>query len=77
VACPKLDHNQESYVEKLAAMIDLSELNTLTILIMEVPCCGGLISIAQAALALAKRKIPLKKMVLSLQGELIAEEWVM
>lgn len=77
IACPKLDHGQESYVEKLAAMIQQSQINTLSVLIMEVPCCGGLISIAQAAMALSERKIPIKKMVLSLQGEILSEDWIM
>lgn len=76
VACPKLDQGQESYVEKLTAMIDQAQINTMTVLMMEVPCCGGLLAIAQAALSAAERKIPLKKAVLSLEGELLQEEWV-
>jgi len=76
IACPKLDQGQESYVEKLIGLIDQAQINTLTVLIMEVPCCGGLLAMAQTAQAMAKRKIPLKKMVLSIEGELLKEEWV-
>ena len=76
VACPKLDSNIESYIEKLTAMIDEAEINTITVLMMEVPCCGGLLSIAGKAAANAKRKVPLKKMVVSIRGELLSEEWV-
>jgi len=76
IACPKLDNGQESYVEKLIGLIDQAQINTLSVLIMEVPCCGGLLAMAQTAQAMAKRKIPLKKMVMSIEGELISEEWV-
>ncbi len=76
IACPKLDTNKEVYIDKLVAMIDNSKINTLTVMIMEVPCCGGLLQIAQTALQKASRKIPLKLIVVSLQGEVINEEWV-
>lgn len=75
IACPKLDSGRESYIEKLTAMIDYSNINTLTIVMMEVPCCGGLLQLAQQALAQAKRKIPVKKVVISLKGEILQEEW--
>jgi len=72
IACPKLDSNKEIYVEKLAAMIDGSHIQTLTVMTMEVPCCGGLLKLAQMAFSRAQRKIPLKQIVVSLQGEIIA-----
>ncbi len=74
IACPKLDSNKEEYVEKLTAMIDESHINTLTVMIMEVPCCGGLLHLAQRALANAQRKIPLKVIVVSLQGDVVKSE---
>ena len=43
---------------------------------MEVPCCGGLMSIVAEALRKASRKVPVKKVVISLQGETLSEEWV-
>lgn len=76
IACPKLDSNLNTYVEKLVAMIDQSRINTLTVLIMEVPCCGGLLQIAKRAKELASRNIPLKVMVMSIKGEILKEEWV-
>ena len=68
IACPKLDSNKESYVEKLTAMMDNSCINTLTVVMMEVPCCGGLLQLAQLAQSQAKRKIPIKKVIISLKG---------
>lgn len=76
VACPKLDGNKESYVEKLAVMIDKSNINTLTVIIMEVPCCSGLLQLVQQALLKSSRKIPVKKIVIGLKGNILQEEWV-
>ena len=74
IACPKLDSNREIYVEKLTAMIDDSHIQTLTVMMMEVPCCGGLLKLAQMALNNAQRKIPLKTIVVSLQGDIKNEK---
>ena len=76
IACPKLDSDKESYVEKLIAMIDRSNINTLTVVMMEVPCCNGLLQFSQQALSQAKRKIPIKKIIISLQGNILQEEWI-
>jgi len=76
VACPKLDQGQDVYVEKLVAMIDQARIDTLTVVMMEVPCCGGLLRLAQAAAARASRKVPIKKVVVGVRGETLAEDWV-
>jgi len=76
IACPKLDNGKEIYVEKLAAMIDHAKINTLTVMIMEVPCCSGLLQIAKLAAQAASRKVPVKAMSISLRGEVISEEWM-
>ena len=76
IACPKLDSNKESYIEKLTAMIDHSLINTLSVVIMEVPCCGGLLQIAQRAVSNAKRRIPVKLIIIGVEGNLLKEEWV-
>jgi NAD-dependent dihydropyrimidine dehydrogenase PreA subunit len=74
IACPKLDNVAEYYVEKLTAMIDNSFINTLTVILMEVPCCGGLLHIAKQAQANANRKVPIKKVVIGTKGNLLTEE---
>lgn len=76
IACPKLDEGQDVYVEKIISWFEDAQINTLTVLIMQVPCCGGLLSLAQKALEESKRKVPLKYIVISLQGEILQEEWV-
>ena len=77
IACPKLDTNMDVYVEKLTAMIDKANINTLAVAIMEVPCCGGLMQIAKKAVEQAERKIPIKKIVIGIKGGVLNEEWVM
>jgi ferredoxin len=74
IACPKLDSNKDIYLEKLQIMIDETELNSITVLIMEVPCCNGLAHLAQQALQLSERKIPLNVVVMSIKGEILLEE---
>lgn len=76
IACPKLDSNKENYVEKIKRMITESRINTLTVLVMEVPCCGGLLSLAKKAVAESGRNVPVKEIIVSVQGEVLEEEWV-
>jgi len=76
IACPKLDSNQEIYLRKLTAMIDEAKINTLTVMIMEVPCCGGLIRLAEKAVKQASRKIPVKLIRVGIRGDILEERWV-
>ena len=76
IACPKLDQNQETYLEKLTALIDDAKVNTITVLIMQVPCCRGLVGLVQRATAKASRKVPVKVAVVGLQGDIISEDWL-
>jgi ferredoxin len=76
IACPKLDEGQELYVEKIRALIDEARINTLTVMIMEVPCCHGLLQVAQPAASQAKRKLPIKLIVCGLKGDILKEEWI-
>ncbi|MEW6365234.1 MAG: 4Fe-4S binding protein [Acidobacteriota bacterium] len=76
IACPKLDDGQDSYLEKLVALIDHAEVNTITVIIMQVPCCSGLVRLAQDAVAKASRKVPVKVIVVGLRGEILQEKWV-
>lgn len=68
IACPKLDVNKESYVNKLIQMIDDSKINSLTVVIMEVPCCGGLIRLVEMAMEKSQRKIPVTKVVVKIRN---------
>jgi NAD-dependent dihydropyrimidine dehydrogenase PreA subunit len=76
IACPKLDQGTESYVDKLTAMIDISKVNTITVMMMEVPCCGGLLQMVRTAQSKASRNVPVKKLIVGTNGEVLQEEWV-
>ncbi len=76
IACPKLDSNKEIYIDKIKALIDEAKINTLTVMIMEVPCCGGLLYLAEEAVKKADRKIPVKRIIVSIQGEIKSEDWI-
>jgi len=76
IACPKLDHGAESYINKLAMLIDEAKVNTITVMMMEVPCCGGLLSLVKEAKNMTYRKVPIKAIMVGIKGEIVSEEWV-
>jgi hypothetical protein len=76
IACPKLDEGQDVYVEKIKSWLEDAKINTLTVLIMQVPCCMGLLGLAQQAVQSSERAVPLKAIVVGLQGDILSEEWV-
>ena len=70
VGCPKLDDAQ-FYVEKLAAILQTARPRSLSVVHMEVPCCTGLVRIAQAALQAAGNDLPLHQTTVSIRGQLL------
>lgn len=76
IACPKLDHGAESYINKLTMLIDDAKVNTITVLMMEVPCCGGLLNMVREAQTMSYRKVPVKSVIVSIKGEVLREDWV-
>ena len=76
IACPKLDSDQNIYLDKIIAMIDQAEINTLTVMTMEVPCCSGLLMLAKQAAQKAERKVPIKHILVGIKGDILKEEWV-
>lgn len=76
IACPKLDDGQDVYVEKITDLIDEARVNTITVMVMQVPCCGGLVRLVQQAASQANRKVPIKCLVVSVRGEVLTEEWL-
>jgi ferredoxin len=73
IACPKLDTNKQVYLEKLTSMINDANIQSITVLIMQVPCCGGLLQLAQTAAGSAERKIPINAIVIGVNGEVLQE----
>ena len=66
-ACPKLD-DTSPYVDKLAAIIAQNDIQSVTVTIMEVPCCRGLAMFAQQAIQKSGKDVPLEIAVIGVDG---------
>ena len=69
IGCPKLDG--VDYAEKLTDILRLNDIQSVTIVRMEVPCCGGLQSAAQRALQASGKFIPWQVVTLSRDGRIL------
>ena len=76
IACPKLDEGMDVYLDKIKSLIDDAQINTLTVMVMQVPCCNGLLNLAVQASRQAERKVPLKCLVVGIDGAILQDEWV-
>jgi ferredoxin len=72
MGCPKLD-DLPAHIEKLAQIISLGKIRSLTVVHMEVPCCSGFIRAAQMAVQQADGHIPVRHITISRGGELLGE----
>ncbi|NVN90170.1 MAG: 4Fe-4S binding protein [Desulfuromonadales bacterium] len=68
MGCPKLDDNN-FYQQKLTELFIKSDIRSVTVLKMEVPCCGGIAIAARQALAASGKQIPYNELIITLQGE--------
>lgn len=71
IACPKLD-DTGGYVDKLTELITTNNLQSLTVVIMEVPCCSGLLQMVEAALKKSKTLLRPQKIVIGLEGDVVS-----
>jgi len=71
MGCPKLDDNQ-FYQEKLTELFIRSDIKSITVLKMEVPCCGGIAVAARKALAASGKQIPYCEVTIGIQGQIKA-----
>ena len=75
VGCPKLDDSQ-FYIEKLAQILKMNKLNSLTVIHMEVPCCSGLTHIAKEAIAGSGVKMAFEDVTIGLDGNAMKRETI-
>ncbi len=68
IGCPKLD--MVDYAEKLAEILRLNDVKSLTVVRMEVPCCGGIERAATVALQNSGKDIPLRVVTVSIDGHI-------
>lgn len=69
IGCPKLDEGD--YSEKLTDIISNNNIKSVTVVRMEVPCCGGIENVAKQALQASGKFIPWQVVTLSVNGEII------
>jgi len=73
IGCPKLD--SIDYTDKLASIFTENNIRSVTVVRMEVPCCGGISRAASTALEISGKKLPLKIITISIEGEIISEDF--
>jgi hypothetical protein len=69
VACPKLD-NFNAYLEKLTQIIGNSGMKSLTVVLMEVPCCSGLVFMERKTIENAGNKISFREVTIGMNREI-------
>lgn len=72
IACPKLDDYQ-AHLKKLTAILSLAQPKSLTVVHMEVPCCFGLVHMAQQAILASGKDIPFKEVTIGVRGKILTE----
>jgi ferredoxin len=72
VACPKLDDTQ-AHLDKLTDILLKSNIHSLSVVHMEVPCCSGLSYIARQAMLKSGKNIPFKEITVGIKGDIKAE----
>jgi Fe-S-cluster-containing hydrogenase component 2 len=71
VFCPKLDQAYEDYVEKLAELFRINDIKSVSVVRMEVPCCGGTTAIVEEAIKRSGKRHIIKEYTVGLEGEII------
>ncbi len=75
MGCPKLD-NAQYYIEKFAQICKESGVKSITTVIMEVPCCGGLPMIVKKGMEMSGVNIPMEQVVISTRGQILERRQV-
>ncbi|MGA1872779.1 MAG: ATP-binding protein [Thermoplasmatota archaeon] len=70
MGCPKLD-DARAYIKRLSEILRQNRIKSVTVATMEVPCCSGMVRIAEEAVKLSGKELPLIKEMISLRGELM------
>jgi len=68
--CPKLDQSAESYIGKLTQILQQNKINSITVLKMEVPCCGGTEAYVRQAIQQANIDIKVQVDMVSISGNI-------
>jgi Pyruvate/2-oxoacid:ferredoxin oxidoreductase delta subunit len=70
LGCPKFD-DADAYIQKFAQIFKTANIKSVTVVVMEVPCCQGLPAIVKEGMDAAGKKIPIEKVVVSAEGGIL------
>jgi len=73
VGCPKFD-DVKAYIQKFAEIFDTADIKSVTIAVIEVPCCQGLPMIVKKGMDIAGKKVPVEVVIISTRGEVLKKE---
>ena len=74
IACPKLDSGKEVYIDKLTYLFSNHKINSITVLIMQVPCCMGLVSLVKEAIERSTANLNIELIILSTDGKILSKK---
>ncbi|MBU5300143.1 4Fe-4S binding protein [Clostridium sporogenes] len=69
IGCPKLDDN-EYYKEKIAEILKNNNIKSITVVRMEVPCCGGIVNAVKQAMLKSETIVPFNEVIISTDGRI-------
>jgi len=75
IGCPKFD-NADEYVQKFADIFRTADIRSITVVIMDVPCCSKLPVIVERGMAIAGKHIPVEEVVISTRGYVLDRKQV-
>jgi Fe-S-cluster-containing hydrogenase component 2 len=73
VGCPKFD-DAEAYIQKFHDIFKEADIKSVTVVVMEVPCCQGLPIMVERGMDSAGKKVPMEKVIVSIQGEVLQRQ---
>ncbi len=75
MGCPKFD-DQQLYVDRFTELFQTRKLKSVTLLIMEVPCCSAMLQIVRKAYSQAGANVPVRQVIISTQGTVLnTQDW--
>lgn len=74
IACPKLDTHQDIYTKKIISWIDDANIKSLTVMMMQIPCCIDLLELARGAEKKASRPLKIETIMVGIKGDILHRE---
>ncbi|AGK96309.1 ATP-binding protein [Clostridium pasteurianum] len=73
IGCPKLD-DVKFYEEKLAEILKINDIKSITVVRMEVPCCGGIVNAVKSAMLNSQIIVPYREVIIGTEGNILSSK---